>query len=339
MSTRAKAVALLLCIVPAAASAQTPPELASRVGTAAIDVERPLAEVGLSTTEAAAVLANMRSLADLLLAQPALRPPRGVVVDGSVQPISPAGMSIPAPRGSPVRSRGFVYFHPYRVFSGRVEPLTPTPYNIMVDVNCPEISRLGRLHGYEWTDAQGRTIFLEPWIRGEVAGRPIHWLDDAHAMLLFGPSDRSPWVPLTVAEFLRVSMRIMEKELAEMGPMGADPANPYRQRLENHRRALATWPAARLQAQAIYLPNDDPLQPDLLPSDSREGRRLIVANPDWYDPTLPRTATQLLTFGFTLGSLFDPFSGPAADDDIATVRIWDVLRTTDWNAVAALVGQ
>jgi len=131
----------------------------------------------------------------------------------------------------------------------------------------------------------------------------------------------------------------MEKELAESGPIGQDPSNPYRQRLERHKALLAGMPPSERQAQAVYLPNENVLDPDLAPSGSEEGLPLVVANRDWYDPAVPRTAIQLIAVTFACNLIDDPNdTGPPTEDlPVSCLRLWETKQTSDWKAVSAVL--
>ncbi len=128
----------------------------------------------------------------------------------------------------------------------------------------------------------------------------------------------------------------MEKELADMGEFGKDPSDPYRKRLERHQAVLAAMSPVERQAQAIWLRNDDPFEPDLAPPGSEFGIPQAVPNRDWFDPALPRTAIQLVAIMFNYSPHFDPDNPqPSEDGSVAGLRVSEMKRTADWKAVSA----
>jgi len=208
-----------------------------------------------------------------------------------------------------------------------------------VVINDPEHSGLHFFGGGAERDTQGRYIYFMSTKIGEVQGFPLYRNKDGFDTLILNNNRKPIWLPLPQEEFLKLEIRRMEKELAESGPIGQDPSNPYRQRLERHKALLAGMPPSERQAQAVYLPNENVLDPDLAPSGSEEGLPLVVANRDWYDPAVPRTAIQLIAVTFACNLIDDPNdTGPPTEDlPVSCLRLWETKQTSDWKAVSAVL--
>ena len=126
----------------------------------------------------------------------------------------------------------------------------------------------------------------------------------------------------------------------EDGDIGKDPSFPPRRRLERYRAVLAAMSPAERQSQAMYLrKEDDPFEPDLALNGSPYAWPLVVVNPDWYDPALPRSAVQLISVIFDYATSFDP-DHPMPDDDggVESLRLSGMKGTCDWKAVRSLLG-
>ena len=132
----------------------------------------------------------------------------------------------------------------------------------------------------------------------------------------------------------------MEKDLSDMGEYGKDPSNLLRRRLERHRAVLAAMSSSERQAQAMYLrKEDDPFGPDLALNGSPYAWPLVIVNPEWYDPSWPRSAVQLISVIFDYATSFDP-DHPQPDEDggVESLRLSRMKATGDWKALSSLLG-
>jgi hypothetical protein len=292
-----------------------------------------MVDLGLSPSDTDAYNQELRRLADLLLSQPALKAPRGVELKCWLQIGSVGDLG----RKDPVPSVGFVQFYPY--LQGTVKPTIPKECSVemYIQVNDPKICLV--LGAGDYRDSQGRRIFREPRKVGEFQGFPVYSRSAViFDMLILTRSRRPIWKPLTREEFIRGEIRRMGKELATMGLAVQSSTDPLRRQMEKHNAALAAMSAAERQAQARFLQDFKGLGPDLAPIGSSDGIPLVVANPDWFDPSLPRWAIQLIVVGFEYGPRFDP-ENPKFDKDIgvAPLRLLETRQTTDWKAISSLL--
>jgi hypothetical protein len=296
------------------------------------------AAYNLPPADLAAYRRDRQRLVDLLLAQPAARPPIGV------------SLWVDAKAGSPVRSGAldhptwpiptlcYVHFNDIIERNGKAVWDNDSPVEMSVFVNDPEGCGFDAYSSGELRDSQGHEIFYEPNKVGEIQGFTLYRDEHGTEILVLTRGHRPPWLPLTQEEFIRMWIRTLEKQLAELGEYGKDPSNPVRLRLERHRAVLAALSPAQRQAQALYLRNEDPLEPDLASPGAEGSWPLVIANPRWFDPALPRSASQFISVVFEYEPHFDP-DDPRPDDAgaVASVRLSEMKRTTDWKAVSGLL--
>lgn len=81
---------------------------------------------------------------------------------------------------------------------------------------------------------------------------------------------------------------------------------------------------------------EDPYEPPLPPSGSLDGVPMVKPNPKYFDPALPRTAFQLITFRFKYtGHLDHDNPGPTENGDLSPYRVWEASHRSDWTAIRA----
>jgi hypothetical protein len=220
---------------------------------------------------------------------------------------------------------GFIQFYAYVL-----NPKTGLPYRFIVTtaevnvwVNKPEAS-------LELNLSEGvARFYVEPERAGEVGGFPVYRRYGGDDILILNGGSRPPWVPVTREEFVRASLRKWQKDAADSPP--ADTITP--KVVANHEAALAAMSAEERRMPARYLAYD-PMVPMLAPVGSRQGQALVKANPEWYDPALPRTAFQLISLRFQYGG--DPhFDRPESTRNTDYLRVWQMLHTSDWGAISA----
>jgi len=146
------------------------------------------------------------------------------------------------------------------------------------------------------------------------------------------------WVPVTREEFVMTGLRKWEEEAAK------NVHNTVF--VEHHKTALARMSAEERQTQARHWvgvtdtrecssETYDPYGPPLIPAGCLEGRPLVKFNPNLFDPSLPRSAFQLITFRFVYGPLYPDHPGPTEYGDISPYRVWEALHRSDWSAIGA----
>jgi hypothetical protein len=80
-------------------------------------------------------------------------------------------------------------------------------------------------------------------------------------------------------------------------------------------------------------------KPYWVPMDSEMGTPLVIANPDFLNPALPRTAIQVIAIFFKYGPQFDPTSDKYNENNAnpANLRLRDMEQKSDWRAVSSIL--
>ena len=112
----------------------------------------------------------------------------------------------------------------------------------------------------------------------------------------------------------------------------------FERRLARHKAVLAAMTPGQRQAQVRYFPNRDGIEPDLVPPDSKQGTPLVIANPNFMNPSLPRTAIQLIAVFFKYGPQFDPTSkDEGRDENPANLRLREMEQKSNWTAIGSIL--
>jgi hypothetical protein len=117
----------------------------------------------------------------------------------------------------------------------------------------------------------------------------------------------------------------------------------YKVIVESLRAELARLTPTERASWAWYKrdPNGPPAQSGLVPPNTRDARRLVTANPDYFNRSLPRTEIQLITVSLCSnlsGDWRDVMAGAPAYSRGASQRMaYEFLITADWNRVAQLI--
>jgi hypothetical protein len=159
-----------------------------------------------------------------------------------------------------------------------------------------------------------RKICLEPIECRRVAGYPVYYRKEVETLVF--TNGRPVWVPMTAEEYLEAIVRDRETGAAE--ELRAELAA-----LTAEQRALPAW----------YLPPRGPGS-GLVPPGTPEARAVVTENPAYFDPSLPRTALQLLAVDLVY---YAPPLEPPGSELLANRRLWEFSNTVDWKRVAALV--
>jgi hypothetical protein len=294
-------------------------------GTVKVDVSRANTSMyGLSTADAAAFNANLERLRDLLIAQPDFDPPKGITIFGYMR----ANDYVPKVKGVPVPAFGHLLSQPcYRdKKTGQPVWLKFTTDEIVVRVNNP----------YEVLDPLGEEganvkICYEPIRAGEINGFPIYRVGNGDEVIMLTRSDKPLWVPYTREEFVNRMTRFWQEQASKVPEDIVSPAI-----VKGHKDFLARMSPEDRKAQARSYPGSQGIyEPGLAPVGSDLGQPLVKINPQWFDPSLPRSAFQLITILFHYSGNLDP-DKPAPDEYglVSALRLWQYLRTADWKAIS-----
>ncbi|GFO56102.1 hypothetical protein GMSM_31090 [Geomonas sp. Red276] len=284
----------------------------------------------LSRQDAAAYKRNLEKLRELILKQPVFHPPRGVEVIGYFRPND----SLPASTKLPIPGFGYLRFHFYHLApkSGKPVRICCTTDEIHVSINDPGqgFDGIGGESGFA-----SKAIY-EPRKVAEMAGFPVYRMDGGDELVLLTRNGVVPWIPVTREEYVTVYLKYWQAMARET----PQETVFLPQIVARHRAALERMTPEERKMQARQF-TWDPYEPTLAPVGSEEGRPLVRINPAWYDPSLPRSAFQLIALRFSYsGNLNHDAPGKTVQGDVSPFRVWQALHTSDWGEIGkALTGQ
>lgn len=294
-------------------------------GKVKVDVSRENTSMhGLSVADAAVFNANFERLRDLLIAQPEFNPPKGVAIDGYMR----ANDEVTKAKGVPVPAFGHLLSQPCYRNKKTGQPVWHkyTTDEIVVRVNNPyEV-----LDPFDLDGAEVK-ICNEPTRAGEIKGFPIYRTENGDEFIMLSHSDKLPWVPYTREEFVNLMIRFWQKQADKTADDKLSPAI-----VKGHKDFLARMSPEDRGVQARSYPGSQGVyEPGLAPVGSDLGHPLVKINPQWFDPSLPRSAFQLITVLFHYSSNLDP-DKPAPDQFglVSALRLWQYLRSADWKAIS-----
>jgi hypothetical protein len=276
-------------------------------------------------------------LLDLIALQPSAKPPRGVSLTCFIAAEQHVTLGKPDHPAWPLPMRCSVHFNSILEKDGTPVWDSDSPVEMRFFVNDPEQTGCESHSNGEWKDSMNREIYYQSKKIGEIQGFPIYQNRQGLETVILTRSNRPIWIALAQEEFIKLCIRTSEKQLKEMGDYEKDTASLLIARMERHKAVLAAMSPSQRQAQAMYLRNEDFLEPDLAPQDSEYARPLVVVNPEWFDPALPRSAVQLICVTFDYGPSFDPDDPkPDKDGSVEALRLWEMKRTIDWKSISSL---
>jgi|GEM_PF-2148982 len=279
----------------------------------------------LSKADAAAFKKKLEQLRNLLAKQPALQAPKGVEIIGYFRPLD----EFPTAQNLPVPGFGYLRFHFYhRAKNGKPVRICCTTDEIHASINDPDQS----FEVYGSREFATKT-FYEPDLVGQVDGFPLYRTAGGDELLVFSRGTARPWLPVTREEYVTAWLTFWQKQVQESVPQ--DTITP--EIVRRHQQALAQMKPEERTMQARSL-TWDVYEPTLAPVGSAEGRPLVRVNPDWFDPSLPRSAIQLLVLRFSTTGLMDPIQpGPSKTGSVSAYRVWQVLHSSNWKEVSTVL--
>jgi hypothetical protein len=304
---------------------------------------------GLKASETAAFIANLRYFRDLLIAQPVFHPILGVEAKGSPMPSSGGQIN----KTEPIRGGGYVIYLPYFLAPKTQKPGLPdtSPWEVDIYFNNP----LGGLR-------MNGGFYYELRLAGRLHGFPVYRNNiNTCEYIVLSSTGKSLWIPLTREEYMKHCIAEIEKIVAEEtknGPqidksalallspedratlekLAADNValKLAKQRLKRHQEVLAQMSSQERAAQARYghLGDEDLFGTELAPV-GQEGDGYVKANPEWFDPSCPRSDLQLIIVKFDYASMNpDHPAINARTDDACDLRLWETLHKLDWKAIS-----
>lgn len=327
-------------------------------GKASISVETVnTPRFGLKPADASSFHASLGRFRELFLAQSVFHPPIGMYIDGYVR-ADHGGAVI---KTEPVRGRGRIIYYPYVIGSNK-QPIKMIASNWVIEVtfNIPVggLSPTGK-------------FFYEPQAAGQLGGFPVYRDERLNEFIVLSTSGKPLWLPLTREEYLQSCIKDIEKEIAaekaewaksrsNLSPTELAILSPkdraeiekmlldntavsmFEQKLKLHQEALARMSPQERAMQARYGDpgNSNPLSPQLVQVGKEGiGPPYVKANPEWFDPSRPRSDIQLIIVKGWYGGM-DP-DHPSIDEwgNAANLRLWETLHKSDWKAIGTALSR
>lgn len=177
-----------------------------------------------------------------------------------------------------------------------------------------------RLYG-GMRDERGHELFLDPLVSTTVAGRTSYRMLDCGEVVVL-TNGRPLWLPLTQEQFLRAMVNYgrlqRTREIEDARDRGQPPPSEDEsfavKWLHGFEKELAALTPGERQQPAYWSdpPRDQPLLSGLTKRETYGARLVVMANPDYFDPSLPRTAVQLIACEFDFQGAHDADEpGPA----------------------------
>jgi hypothetical protein len=280
-------------------------------------------------------------LVDVIGLQPAAKPPRGVSLAAFVKADAPLVAGKANSPSRPPAMTCIVHFNDIRERDGKPVWGDDSPVEMTFYLNDPEHSGYeSAKYESEYRDSMNREIFYQPRTTGAAQGHPIYEGSRGLEFVILTRGQQPVWVPLSQEEFLKLSIRITENMIKESQDSGLKDNPQLVARLARHKAVLAAMSPSQRAAQAWYLRNEDLREPDLAPPGSEDARALVVVNTEWFDPSLPKSAIQLISVTFDYGPSFDPKDPKPGDDgSVEALRLWEMKRTIDWKSISSLLAK
>jgi hypothetical protein len=310
----------------------------------------------LKPAEAAAFHANLRRFRDLLMAQPMINSPLGVDILGWIR-ANGGGQVV---KTAPVRGDGYCNYYPYVLDSKTKQPgrMIASVWTFNIYINDPAGA----------FEMDGK-LFYEPKPAGQINGFPVYRTSQSREIIVLSSTGKPLWFPLTRQEYIQHCIQGIEKELADeetekkrSKPSPAELAilspkdraeiekvlndsralDLIKDRLKRHQDALARMsPQERAaQAQNGDPGNGDYLGPQLAPLGKEGiGPPYVKVNPDWLNPSRPRSDFQLIIVGFSYGNMDADHPKIGEDGCAANLRLWETLHKADWKAISGALAK
>ncbi|HTY09320.1 MAG TPA: hypothetical protein VMF29_09170 [Candidatus Edwardsbacteria bacterium] len=279
----------------------------------------------MTAAEQAQYAAKLERLAAIVHDAPTLDPPRGIdaAVTGSVGvPYDENGECRPPYRTQRVVSELRLVLKYYYMDQGKAA-VHPYPANMDVDFNNTLPPIMGCEQG-DLKDDRGRTVYRMPAELRKVGGYPLY----RNLVMLITLPGRPFWLPVSREQYLR----------ALMTRAAADGEGTYKMLLDLYRKELDALTTGQRRSQAYIGAGIKPS--GLCEPGDEDASPVVTINPDYFDPTLPRTAVQLITIRWYTASNAVDFTAPVRPqdgDNPAEVRISELLEALDYRKIAALL--
>jgi hypothetical protein len=338
-----------LIAVPRALCAQNPPyAYADRVGEWAVSADEPgLEDLRLSTVQRAASLDSREIIYDIVRSAGVFNPLKGVAVRARKSLWNPADAQGRAAAG-PVGLRILFIIGSFMQDreTGRVEPMTKEMPRLEIVTNSIDQAAMLGAHTAFWYeplyDEAGAQLYLQPVSVATTPGGLHIWRVDAWEYRLAITNGRQLWIPVSAEHFLRAMMADVElrylNDEERLRTAGISKEQSFemmrRRRFEQELAALS--PAERQAPASWATPDDDPMSSGLTRRGAPGARPVVRINPEYFDPSLPRSAVQLIGCQFHFNIPLD-LDEARVHPDLWRRTLYHLLMTLEYDRLAAVV--
>lgn len=305
----------LVCHAPLAAQLDWRPEHA---GNWKYQYFRALAEPAITPAEKQSVLAQLRAAGDAFKAMPLLQPPRGVEI------LAKERIDIGCPhddrlcRYKPLPAWTEIDVMGYYVDAGKLVYKNIEPPGFVIAINDPTMVTHGHEVNFERLyDDHGNEIVtglaeLEPLNGAKVYDNNV---------VIIARTDRPLFTPVSQEQYIRALMKqnqgipvvldLLRKELAA---------------LSTAERKQPAYTGAAETISHLVAKTDEGATP------------MVIFNPNYFDPALPRTAVQLVTVRYIYNNRPEEKPDPATYGPDG-IRTYEIRQQMDYNKLRKLVAR
>jgi hypothetical protein len=328
---------------------QIPPyPYADRAGEWAVRADEPgMEDLRLSPAQRDATLDNRETIYYIVRSASVFNPLKGIAVLARKSLWTPADAQGRPPAG-PVSLRilftigSFVQDRE----TGRVVAHTRTMPRLEIVTNSIEQGAMQGPHAEFWYgglyDDEGVQLYLQP---NPVASTPNGldiWQVDVMQYRLAITNGRPLWIPVSAEHFLRTMMADVERrylkdeERLRAAGISKEKSFEMMQRRQFEQELSALSPAER-QAPAYWaMPDEDLMRSGLTSREAPWARPLVRINPEYFDPSLPRSAVQLIGCQFYFNTPLD-LEQARIHPELWYRTLYHLLMTLDYDRLAAVV--
>jgi hypothetical protein len=271
--------------------------------------DQSMTAIRLLPAQRQVVVQKRDAIFDVIRASKVLNPLKGNDIDAEKSVVARADDEGHYPTTGPVVMMVQLWFRQFFTDekTGRVAHAIVgiTPLNFVTN-NLAAIAWWGpnRLYG-GLRDERGHELFLAPRVSTTAAGRTSYSMSDYGEVVVL-TNGRPLWLPLTQEQFVRAMMnhaRLMRADEIDGRHGGYQPSDNESiavKLLHGFEKELAALTPGERQQPAYWSdpPRDHPFLSGVTKRETHGARLVVMTNPDYFDPSLPRTAVQLIACEF-----------------------------------------
>jgi hypothetical protein len=338
-----------LVSLPRPVRAQNPPyAYPDRAGEWAVSAdESGMEDLRLSPAQRAAALENREIIYDIVRSARVFNPLKGIAVRARKSLWAPADAQGRPPAG-PVGLRIlFIIGHFVQDReTGRVAAMTTEMPRLEIVTNSIEQAAMHGAHTAFWYeplyDEAGAQLYLKPEAVASTPGGLEIWRVGAWEYRLAITNGRQLWIPVSAEHFLRTMVADVErqylKDEARLRAAGISKEQSFEMtRRRGFEEELAALSAAGRQAPAYWAtPDENPMSSGLTSRNTPGARPVVRINPEYFDPSLPRSAVQLIGCQFHFNLPLD-LDEARVHPELWRRTLYQLLMTLEYDRLASVV--